>query len=115
MKPDHLWLTIVQQAAIHVSTNKDKLKDTLVKSEGKIVVHDDELSKESDTNDWTCVLNQFEEGCCKLIVDDKLVDAVMCDFTTSTPATRIASQVGLFDILSHYISFDTRTMNEWNT
>lgn len=111
LSPDHLWLIIVQQLAIFVSMNKDELKGKLVKSEGKIVVRDDSLSKSSTTNDWTFVLNQFEKGCRKLIVNEKLADVVICDFGTSTPATRVASQVGLFDILSNYVSFSTMTLS----
>lgn len=111
LRPDDLWLVIVQQLAIFVRSNREALKDKLVKGEGAIVVRDDTLSIENDSNDWTSVLNQFEQGCRKLMVDERLADTVMCNFDTSTPVTRVASQVGLFDILSCYISFSTMTMS----
>eukprot|EP01083_Nonionella_stella_P141728 437248_1 len=110
LRPDDIWIIIAQGIATHIELNAEKLRKTFVDFDGKkeITVRDDKLDINSSDNDWTNVLDQFEAGCRKLS-NDKVVDLITSNFSTTTPTAKAASQCVLFKALSQYISFHTST------
>eukprot|EP01083_Nonionella_stella_P205287 747691_1 len=110
LRPDDIWIIIAQGIATHIELNAEKLRETFVAFDDKqeIIVRDDSLDINSSDNDWSSVLNQFEAGCRKLS-NDKVVDLITSNFSTTTPTAKAASQCVLFKALSEYISFRTCT------
>lgn len=110
LRADDLWIIIAQGIATHIFKNAEKLREKFVDFEGKkeIVVEDNSLRIGSETNDWSNVLHQFDDGC-RALTNNDIVDLMTCDFTTTTTATRTASKCVLFKAMSEYISFRTMT------
>jgi hypothetical protein len=104
--PDAFWLTIGQGFAQHVNLHHEALRDRLVRHEGKrqlVVSRDHLLSAE----DWT----ELVEGWTAQVAAEAghgLARLVSCDFSTTTPAARTASQIVLMDAFQRY--FDYREM-----
>jgi hypothetical protein len=102
ISPDAIWLVIAQGFSHHVSENAEKLRSRLVRHEGKreLVVGVSDLT-----------LASFERaiaGFSSLIkgeIDHVLHETLICDFSTTSPAIRTASEVALMDSFSSYFTY----------
>ena len=104
--PDVIWLTILQGLAKHIDKNPEMQRKNFVNFEGKktLSVSRPNFSKGSPDNDWTTVFPEFAG----MIADDigkEKVDAMTCDFTTSTPTDQICSHIVLMDTVKHYFEY----------
>eukprot|EP00463_Aulacantha_scolymantha_P001265 TRINITY_DN189_c0_g1_i4.p1 TRINITY_DN189_c0_g1~~TRINITY_DN189_c0_g1_i4.p1 ORF type:complete len:380 (-),score=78.49 TRINITY_DN189_c0_g1_i4:3-1112(-) len=113
LSPDDIWLTIAQGFAIHVSkeSKSPEMKKALgINWDGKIecVVRDDSLIMNCTTNDWTKVFDRFEKFT-QSATNENTVNLLTPQFSTTTPISRVACQVALFDMYQHYISYMTMT------
>src|SRR5262245_6997848 len=103
LTPDHIWLTIAQGFAHHVNNNSEALRSRLVGFQGKMVLQVSTLALEGP-EDWARVINEWAEDIGDFIPRE-LVQAMLCDFTTTTPAARIASQIVMMDAFQRFFDY----------
>jgi hypothetical protein len=102
LSPDCIWLAIEQGFANHISENAEVLRDRLVRHAG---------SKELHANILDCSQTAFELAISKFSSqireqsDPVLHDALICDFSTTTPAIRTASEIVLMDTYASYFTY----------
>ena len=105
LSPDTVWFTIAQGFAQHVNLNVDRLRDRLVEHAGKKTLRVDrpdfELGRD---NPWTEVFAEFSQQVGTHV--GKLRDLVVCDFSTTTPTSRAASEVLLMDAFQGYFTYE---------
>jgi Domain of unknown function (DUF4419) len=111
LSPDHIWLTIAQGFAQHVSLNAEALRTRLVPHEGKarIVVRRDDLARGSAENPWAEVFPVFSEAI-RMVIGDRAHGLIVSDFSTTGPVERAASEVVLMDTVSPYFDFEFDTL-----
>ncbi len=102
LSPDSIWLVIEQGFAHHVAENAETLRHHLVRHDGrrelKVAVSDLSLSSfEGAISDWSL---QIREA-----TNPVLHETLICDFSTTTPAIRTASEVVLMDCYSSYFEY----------
>lgn len=108
LSPDDFWLCITQGFAAHVKQNAEKLRSRFVAHEGKkkLIVYRDWF-KGDTSNDWAGAFGEFSEQIKEHI--GKTRDMLVADFSTTTVASRAASEVVLMDAMSQYFSYGMRT------
>jgi uncharacterized protein DUF4419 len=102
LSPDSIWLVIEQGFAHHIAENAETLRHRLVRHGGRrelqAAVFDLSLSSfESAISDWSL---QIREA-----TDPVLYETLICEFSTTTPAIRTASEVVLMDCYSSYFTY----------
>ncbi len=102
LSPDAIWLAIEQGFAHHVAKHADALRHRLVRHEGTrelmTEIHDtSQHSIELAIADFSA---QIREA-----TDSVLHESLICDFSTTTPEIRTASEVVLMDCYSSYFTY----------
>ena len=102
LSPDSIWLVIGQGFAHHVAENAETLRHHLVRHDGRrelrVAVSDLSLSSfECAISHWSL---QIREA-----TNPVLHETLICDFSTTTPAIRTASEVVLMDCYSSYFEY----------
>jgi hypothetical protein len=102
ISPDSIWLVIAQGFGHHVAENSEALRHRLVRHQGKreLVTKVDDLSLSSFEGAIAGFSSQIREAS-----DPVLHETLVCDFSTTTPAIRTASEVALMDCFSSYFSY----------
>jgi Domain of unknown function (DUF4419) len=103
LSPDCIWLTIAQGFGHHITENAESLRHQLVRRDGK------QRLKEK-LQQWS------SEECIRAVVglsaqireasDPVLHETLVCDFSTTTPEIRTASEVVLMDTYSAYFDYE---------
>ncbi|AFY58894.1 hypothetical protein Riv7116_6566 [Rivularia sp. PCC 7116] len=103
LTPDAIWMAIAEGFAQHINNNAERLRYQFVshssKRELKVAVE-----KLTNNQDW----QQAVELWSKLIdenVKADIADLMVCDFSTTTPIIRTASQVVMMDALKQYFDY----------
>ena len=104
--PDMVWLLISQGFAQHVKANAERLRGRFVKFDGKVSL------VVSTTNDmlnnpdapWSEVFPDFTKQI-GAHTGDELIKTLTADFSTTTPAESIASQITIMDGMKPYFSY----------
>lgn len=101
LSPDDIWLVIAQGFGHHVAENSEALR-RLVRHQGKsrLVAKVDDLSLASFERAIAEFSTQIREA-----TDPVLHETLVCDFSTTTPAIRTASEVALMDCFSSYFEY----------
>lgn len=102
LSPDDIWLVIAQGFGHHVAENAEALRPRLVRHQGKCDLSAivDDLSLASFEQAITSFSSQIMDA-----TDPVLHETLVCDFSTTTPAIRTASEVALMDSFSSYFNF----------
>jgi len=102
LSPDSIWLTIVQGFGHHVHENAENLRDRIVRHQGKkaLVVFAASLARDQ----WPLLISQFS-SMIHANSDAVLYETLMCDFSTTTPTIRTASEVALMDVYERYFEY----------
>ena len=113
LRPDDIWLTILQGLAIHVNMNADTLRGSILKDasgDGKrtLLVRGDTLKLGDAHNDWSQVFGSFASQIEEQTVNGTM-DVLSMGFSTSTPTTVMAGQCTVFKVLSSYFDYHTMT------
>lgn len=113
LRPDDLYLAIVQQVAIQVASNPDKYraKVGIQKPEGKEVIrvrHDglstaDSIAKA--TPKWATVFPVFAEEINKRIKATDVTKAVQLQFSTTSSQDVLVRQIAFMDVLKSYFDY----------
>jgi hypothetical protein len=103
LSPDCIWLTIEQGFAHHLAENAEALRSRLVKHEGsrKLEAQISDLSLKSFEVAIASFSSQIREAS-----DPVLHETLLCDFSTTTPAVRTASEIVLMDAYSTYFTYE---------
>ena len=102
LSPDMIWLLICQGFSRYVNAHAEEMRPLLVSHSGKIdltVETSDDLF--SGKADWEKLMNDFSSQIEKNTKTD-IAKTITADFTTTTPAERIASQVTLMESMKSY-------------
>jgi uncharacterized protein DUF4419 len=102
LSPDCIWLVIEHGFAHHVIENAETLRHRLVRHDG---------SREITSNISELSLAAFEGAIADISAqirkasDPVLHETLICDFSTTTPAIRTASEIALMDCYSSYFTY----------
>ncbi|WP_437841812.1 DUF4419 domain-containing protein [Sorangium sp. So ce1153] len=109
LTPDAVWLAIAQGFAAHVKANAERLRGKFVRHEGQaeLRVRRDDFVKGSPENPWPEVFSSFSEQVAAHIGRQR--DLVVCDFSTTGPCERAASEIVLLDAMRSYFKYSFET------
>ncbi|MBF9220909.1 DUF4419 domain-containing protein [Hymenobacter ruricola] len=107
LSPDMVWLLISQGFARHVATNAALLQHELVGFEGKkkLIVAVTDIQVGNPASHWEQVFPQFNAQIADYAGPD-LTAALTCDFSTTTPVTRVASQITVMEAVKSYFEYE---------
>jgi len=106
ISPDIFWLLISQGFARHITQNAEELRSQMVNFDGRktLTVFSDKIVLGNPQSDWNSIFPQFNEQ-----VNDytgkRLVGILTSDFTTTTPTSKIVSQVTIMEAVKSYFEF----------
>ena len=103
LSPDAIWLSLVQGFSHHVNENAETLRGRLVRHQGreKLVERIQKLT----IGHVTAAVSGFSDQI-RAATDPALHDTLLCDFSTTTPEARTASEIALMDTYSHYFEYE---------
>jgi hypothetical protein len=110
LSPDDVWLAIVQGFANHVNAHAERLRGRFVAHEGQKVlsVRRDGFVKGRADNDWPGVFAEFSAQIASHVGEARR-RMVVADFSTTTAASRAASEIVLMDAMKAYFGYEVRT------
>jgi hypothetical protein len=104
LTPDALWITIAQGFAHHITNHAEALRSSVVQHKGKITL--EAAAVELLTPDhWSGVVQQWSDGIGQHVRKD-LYQLMICDFSTTSPVIRTASQVVMMDAFQQYFNYE---------
>jgi hypothetical protein len=106
LSPDAVWLTIAQGVAHHMAVHGERLR-------ARFVAHQDALDLVFECRDWVegTPENPWAEAFAswaeqiRTHVGARTHDALVCDFGTTGPVERAASQVVMMDVFERYFHY----------
>ena len=106
LSPDMIWLLISQGFAHHVNNNAEALRKYFVKHDGRVslIVQDDRIRLNDPESPWQDVFPAFTQQI-ENYTGKALINALTADFTTTTPVTRMASQITIMDAMKQYFEY----------
>jgi hypothetical protein len=106
LTPDAVWITIAQGVAHHMVIHGERLRSRFVAHQGKLelVFECLDWADGSPENPWA---EAFDSWAAQIRehVGPELHDTLVCDFSTSGPTERAASQIVMMDIFERYFHF----------
>jgi hypothetical protein len=102
LSPDCLWLLIAQGFAHHVAENSAKLRPVLVRHEGRKELA--EAFADLSPASFQAAIERFSAQV-RGEIDPVLHETLLCDFSTTVPAARTASEIALMDTFSSYFDY----------
>lgn len=106
LSPDVIWLLISQGFSQHVYANAEQMRSLFVAHEGrkKLEIRDDRIRLTDPDSPWEDVFPRFADTM-SCYVKAGLVDLLSADFSTTTPAEKIASQITLMKAMESYFHY----------
>lgn len=106
LSPEALWLLICQGFSLHVNNNAEELRSMFVDFEGKrpLFVNGTGISLDNPKSPWERCFPQFTSQIAAY-TGQELIDVLAGDFTTSTPASRVASQITAMESMKPYFDY----------
>jgi hypothetical protein len=110
LSPDAVWLAIAQGFAMHVNANAERLRGRFVRHAGQlaIAINRNDFVKGSPTNPWPEVFGAFSNAIAEHIGRQR--DLVVCDFSTTGPCERAASELVLMESVQKYFRYEVPTL-----
>lgn len=110
LTPDAVWLCIAQGFAAHVNENAERLRGKFVRHKGRvpISIERNDFRKGAPDNPWPEVFQAFSDGIAAHIGRQR--DLVVCDFSTTGPCERAASEIVLMDAMQQYFEYRMSTL-----
>jgi len=126
LSPDVIWLTLARGFALHVNLHAESLRHRFVRHAGqeKLVVERRDFLP-GRANPWPEVFAAFSEQIAQRV--DKLRQFVCCDFSTTGPTERAASELMVMDTFQAYFEYQllagcgipaitlTGTVDDWKS
>ncbi|MDR1331594.1 MAG: DUF4419 domain-containing protein [Tannerella sp.] len=106
LSPDMIWLLICQGFAQHVNADPEKMRPYFVQHEGKLslTVMNDSITLDNPDSPWEDIFPEFTRQIAQHTGKD-LTDLMTADFSTTTPAAKIASEATLMYAMKSYFEF----------
>lgn len=105
ISPDMIWLLISQGFARYVNAHPEEMRQQLVSHDGKLdLVVKSEEDLFSEKADWPTLISDFTAQIDSYTKND-IAKTITADFTTTTPAERIASQITLMESVKEYFTY----------
>jgi hypothetical protein len=106
LSPDAVWITIAQGVAHHMVIHGERLRRRFVSHPGKLnlVFECRDWVEGSPENPWAEAFDSWA-GQIREHVGPDVHDTLICDFSTTGPAERAASQVVMMDIFERYFHY----------
>jgi hypothetical protein len=104
LTPDALWMTIAQGFAHHITNHAEALRSSVVQHKGKITLEAATVGLLTPEH-WAEVVQQWSEGI-RQHVEGDLYQLMICDFSTTSPVIRTASQVVMMDAFQQYFNYE---------
>ncbi len=106
ISPDMIWLLICQGFSRHINSDPERFRSKLVNFSGKktLKVIVDDIYLGDPNADWEQVFPKFSEQIAAE-TGPELAAVMTADFSTTTPAARIASQITLMESLKKYFDY----------
>jgi hypothetical protein len=105
LSPDAIWLTIAQGAALHVRLHAEQLRGRLVRHQGRKRLTVTTPFVPSTAEQWAGVVGGFRSQVAGLVGDGR-ARLLTCDFSTTTPEARVASEIILMDVYAPYCDYE---------
>lgn len=107
LSPEALWLLICQGFSLHVNNNAEELRSLFVDFEGKrtLTASSQGIRLDDPNSPWERVFPQFTSQIAAY-TGQELIDVLAADFTTSTPASRVASQITVMESMKQYFDYE---------
>jgi len=104
LSPDVVWLTLARGFALHVNLHAEALRQRFVRHSGreKLVINRPDFLP-GRPNPWPEVFAAFSEQIAGRI--GKLRDFIRCDFSTTGPTERAASELMVMDTFRAYFEY----------
>jgi hypothetical protein len=103
LTPDVIWMTLAQGFAHHINNHAEALRSRIVAHKGKMALRVD-TGKLATSQDWAGVIQKWSAGI-QAHVPAELYQLMLCDFSTTTPTIRTASQVVMMDAFQQYFDY----------
>ena len=106
LSPDMIWLLISQGFAQHVNAHAEELRNQFVNFEGKLtlIVKNNKILLDNPNSPWEKVFPEFTKQISKYTGND-LMNALTCDFTTTTPVSKVASEITIMEAMKPYFEY----------
>lgn len=106
LSPDMIWLLISQGFARHVNNNAEELREYFAPFTGKaqLVIRNDAIDLNNPNSPWQDVFPEFTKQI-GVFTGNELIDALSCNFTTTTPTTKIAAEITIMEAMKPYFEF----------
>lgn len=109
ISPDHIWLLICHGFAAHVNNHAEELRHHFVQHEGQeeiVIIRC--FHKGYKHNPWE---NTFPEFCAEIrnYVGEDLHNALIADFSTTTPVEKAAFELSMMDAMQEYFIYRITT------
>ena len=111
LSPDMVWLLISQGFARYVNAHPEEMRQQLVSHDGKmdlIVQSEEDLF--SEKADWPALISGFTAQIDRY-TKNNIAKTITADFTTTTPAERIASQITLMESVKEYFNYTVMSIS----
>lgn len=107
LSPDMIWLLISQGFSQHVLNNAEDLRSLFVQHAGKkeLNVVTDKIMLDDPNAPWEEIFPEMGRQIAAS-TGDQLVNTVTADFSTTTPITKVASQITLMKAMSAYFNYN---------
>jgi hypothetical protein len=111
LTPDQVWYVIASQFATHINQNSEELRSNFVNHDGKkrILIRRDDFVYGSNNNPWDQIIDQFSFKIAEL-TKNEVAELMTSNFSTTTPTTRVVSQIVLMDAMQKYFGYHFCTM-----
>jgi len=106
LSPDVIWITIVQGVAHHMALHGERLRSRFVRHEGKLklVYSVTDWVERTPENPWPQAFESWSQMI-RAHVGDATHNLLRCDFGTTGPAERAASDIVMMDIFERYFHY----------
>ena len=106
IRPDDIWLTILQAAGLHINMNSEELRSQFVNFEGKqlLTVVRPEFVLDSLDNDWGSVTLEFLKKIGENTVGD-FREICETTFSTSTPLDHVIRSITVMNVMQKYFHY----------
>lgn len=110
--PDAVWLTIAHGISTHVRANADALRPRLVRHADRKVLRVELRERPTTAESWTSALSAMSRAVSQDAESEwakasgrDVGGFFRCDFSTSSPFDRLASEIVLLETFSRYYSY----------
>ncbi|MDD6209303.1 MAG: DUF4419 domain-containing protein [Bacteroidales bacterium] len=105
LSPDIVWLLITQGFARHINANQEMMRNYFVDFSGKLsLVVRTNKSLDDPALSWNDLFSGFTEQIDKHVGND-LTKILSCNFSTTTPIEKVASEITVMEAMKPYFEF----------